>query len=304
MAESTGEVVRQRNREAPFPSEINRSRGELEEYFADLGGEREELLHYDELPDTFTSVGLDQYPAWFAKLTEKDPAHNERAAYLFLRDPIEIIYPTNPEIGTEKSSLAVKTKKPKVFFPIARVHSHPDTTCFSPQDFRRAMGRTGIYFEENEFISEIVGTPKNNFLLLRTEETEFDDPEDVERILESFQQEVERMHNFTYNTIKDSVQGQKGADELAEVLFDCQLQAEEEIFGADYARYYTTIAATHQIASDHKLGFYVSNQDGIYRKFTDEDLQAIRDLRSDKRVSHRATEIFKEALEQSRKPKD
>ncbi len=307
MTEPSGEVVRQRNREAPFPNEINTDRGDLENYFVHLSeDDEEELIYYDDLPDSFSSVGMDQYPTWLAMLTEADPQHRERASFVYLReDPIEFIYPQNPEIGTESEAIPIKTKKPKIFFPLTRVHSHPDTTCFSPQDLRRVLSLRGIWFEENEFVSEIVGTPRQNFLLLRTEETEFDEPEEVERLLENFQQDAQKMRDAIDNVIRESVKGDLGTKEMADLLINCLYQAEKEVFGADYATYLTTIAATHQIAKEHKIGFYVSNHDGLYRRFTDEDLQSIKNKRKEQGISQRANEIFINAIKTAQeKPKE
>ena len=173
MAETTGEVVRQRNREVPFPKEINEKRGELEDYFASLvGKEVDDLYHYDDLPKTFTSVGMDQYATWLSDLTITDPEHRERAAFVYLREePLKFIYLPNPAIGTKQNVTPVHTRNPQKFVPLTRAHSQPDTTSFSPIDWGRIIANEGIWYEENDFFSEVVGTPKQNFLLLRTADT-------------------------------------------------------------------------------------------------------------------------------------
>lgn len=280
MAESTGEVVRQRNREVPFPTEINAKRGELEDYFASLvGKEVDDIYHYDDLPQTFSSIGMDQYSAWLADLTAADPEHRERAAFVYLREyPLKFIYLPNPAIGTEQNSEPVLTHNPQTFVPLTRAHSHLDTTCFSPQDLGRVIAEEGTWYEENDFFSEIVGTPKQNFLLLKTADTTFEDPENVNRILNEFKEQAQKMRKDIDDSVRASM-GDAVTKEAADLLLLCHYQAEKEVFGADYANYFTTIAATHEIAKAHKIGFFVSDRNGLYRQVKDTDLQAIQEKR-------------------------
>lgn len=279
--------MRAENRLVPFPEgEIKNGNGELERYFLSLFDK--DLFDYNNLPPTISSVGMDQYATWLSNLTQEDPEHRERAAFIYLRrDTEQFIYPPNPSLGTQARSIPVFTLNPGKFIPAVRVHSHPDSTCFSPQDLKRGMIDDGIWSRSNEFVAELVGTTRFNYLLLRTSQTTFDDTGVVERKVAASNEAVADFIKQFQILVADhvTVALPEGSVEptlrnaIVKRIVDTIVKLESEVFGSDFERYFMTLVTTHAVAKAYSLGFYYSDKKGVYRSFPETYLEEILEQR-------------------------
>lgn len=254
----------------PFPREqIFSGEGSLELYFGDLVMPGGSFFAYNRLPDEFSSIGVEHYVNWLTQLTDKDPQHRERGAWLHIMENERIIYPSNPTIGRMGEMVnAIFSKNPHRFFPLTRTHSHPDGSCFSPQDLKRALASP-------RFVAEALGTQKRNYLLLRTDHTISDSPVEVSNRMNDHAKYIDEMAH-KLDTILDPlvVAGDlpRGA---ADYFRRIMARAELAEFGTIYSYYYSTFAISLFLADEYKLGFYVSDKDGVYRKVKEDDLDQI-----------------------------
>ncbi len=184
MSEQPKTHERQRNREIPFPETLVRGIGKLEDYL--LGLDKQDTLDYENLPPVIASAGIERYANWLSGLTQADSLHRERAAYIHLRlSNNELIFPSNPKIGDEYSSEGAEyTRNHSKFFPLVRIHSHPNVLAFSYQDLKRVIDSRGILYERNDFVADMVATTGKNYLLLRTGQTGFLADGSTEQMLE------------------------------------------------------------------------------------------------------------------------
>ncbi len=271
MSEQSPSLIQERqgNREVPFPEASIEGKGDLENSL--LQGN----LDYDNLPPTLSSIGIEVYGNWLAQLTQGDPQHRERAAFIHLRiDNEEFIYPSNPNIGELTSSMAAYSRKPKKFIPLVRVHSHPLSSSFSPQDLRRAMQAGGLLHEDNDFIAELVATQERNYLLLKTEQTVFENNDLVEQKMKeaenSRQTQENQVIDLLANVSKEIGIPESEQDQLL-VYF---IQAQVELIGSDSITYINTLKLTNEITKEQKIAFYASDKDDIYKLVSDSDVKA------------------------------
>lgn len=270
MAEVKGDLPsKKENSIVPFPKELIFSgEGTLELYFRTLP-EGIDFVSYDKLPDEFTSVGIEHYLNWLARLTNEDPKHRERGSWLHLGQGDRIIYPSNPTIGREREVVnAIFTKNFDKFFPFARSHSHSDGSCFSPQDLKRALSM-------DLFIAEALGTQKRNFLLLRSDQSTFDDPNEIDDKLNGITRDIRRETHRVDTILEASVASGELPREAVDHFSSLLLLAELAEFGTKFPTYYLTVAAALFASDEYKLGFYVSDKAGIYRRVKMADLDQI-----------------------------
>ncbi|MEO6508480.1 MAG: hypothetical protein ABIO02_00850 [Patescibacteria group bacterium] len=261
---------REANSVVPFPKDkiLKGGTGLLEYYLANLQ-KSDRLFSYSSLPDSLSAGSSDSYLSWLADLTKKDPNHRERAAFTHLDlSKDTLVYPVNPSIGIYQRSVA-EVGMGKRFFPLQRNHSHPETSCFSPQDLKRVIG-------DPEFISEGLGTQDKNYLLLRTDETILDDWAVAEEKMESIKEDLQESFD-AYRNIFDSLIEHGATQDVINVYKALNYEEDIKEFGTNAMIYYLTHNMTYIVAEKFKLGFYYSDKDGIFRRFTADKLVDIQE---------------------------
>lgn len=277
MSEITGDLPsKTENSIVSFPKEqIFSGEGTLEAYFRNLAQtDTEDVIAYNKSPKEFSSIGTDYYLNWLAELTSKDPKHRERGAWIHIKTDGKIIYPSNPTIGRFNHVSNNVYSRSNKFAPFMRSHSHPGGTCFSPQDLKRELS-------DELFIAEALGSRKRNFLLLRTDQTTFDDPQEVSDKMDNITRDTEKISLEQLITVYNQMIKGGIPKKVADNTLRRISQADLDELGTDYGSYYLTIAATHFAAKEYNLGFYISNKDGIYSRFKPEDLAQISRIKRD-----------------------
>ena len=266
IVEEKGFSQKEANQTVPFPVNEVMQEGQIEEYLLSL---RNAFPSFEELPDTVTAPGLDAYGSWFASLTKLDPARRERGAFIHI-DVVNnnLIYPTNPHVGTKNESTA-EYGHGRRFFPLVRTHSHPDNTSFSPHDLKRAIGSTW-------FIAELLATQEANYLLLRTYETE---TEDIDKSIERMDEVTEEIHKGQLDMLSvldPAVKSGEIPSNVADYMKRRHLQEDIKEFGSDSLAYLFTLATTIQAAERFKLGFYRSDLKGNFTRIDERILEDIK----------------------------
>lgn len=260
---------RSANSIVPFPHNIpDLPSGTLDNYVGNFD-KVEDLPSYDTLPDWITSNKLEVYINWLAELTKADPEHRERGAFVHygLKNS-KPVFPVNPSLGS-KDAVVPDISLGKKFFSLARVHSHPNATCFSPQDLKRPIsGR--------ESVMDMVATQDLNFLLLRSSETELVDSTEAKEIMEDIEKETHEKAGIVIRGIYELVESRKMEREFADYTNGRIYQLDLERYGEAFEYYWLTLLTTWHVAEEFKLGFYWSAKDGQYNKMTKETLEKIK----------------------------
>ena len=230
-------------------------KGDIETYLTTLTA----LADFDKLPQHLTAPALDEYASWLSMLTQVDM--RERGAFVhFDIKQLRLIYPSNPHVGDRNSGDAVYGPRSNRFYPFVRSHSHPDNTCFSPHDLKRAIG-------SKQFIAELLGTEESNYLVLRTEQTATEvESEIVHKVMSEEMELYQNLFDKLRDIFPSAVREGTLPKDYAEYL-DARYQEEEyKEFGSDIVTYMMTIATALRIADEYKLGFYKSNKRGLFAR--------------------------------------
>ncbi len=261
------------NKIVPFPIGIKTAEPGSLEYYFNVLPRRDNFYAYDELPDIISSNSVDQYLTWLADLTKVDSNHRERGTFIILRNPEgKLIYPVNPVIGEERTvdPSPHMSEKPKIFAPLMRTHSHPSQGTFSRQDLLRAIG-------SKDFIAEGLGTQGRNFILFRTDQSTMAEPERVE----SFKDDLEEVYEDIAKAYIDLVRSLPLHPDQIQMVAKRALEMSVSEFGTDHIAYMVSHATSLLTADEYKLGFYYSDKDGIFKRFTADSLNQIHQQVSD-----------------------
>lgn len=219
----------------------------------------------DHLPIHITTTNIEKYANWISQLTERDQNHAERGAVLHVRASNKaIIYPTNPDVGNENGCGWAVSKKRDKFIPTMDIHSHPVDACHSTS--YGDMGTLISGWEEDEFIPTgiLVATPRHNYLMLRTKETITEDRWTVyNKAYDAYDyEEFIRFRRF------GSAFGKSVSIHDSDRFWPVLNHAEKNIFKMDFESYYRHFIESLNLSEMYHLGFYRSNKDGIYERFT------------------------------------
>lgn len=263
--------------EVPFPEPQGFYQvGELENLLF-----QDQFINYESLPETLSSIPIDKYATWLAQLTKADSMHRERGSFLFIDadNMSKWTFPANPVIGNENSVVSMMTKRPSKHFPVARFHSHPDSTAPSGADVSRMIMDEGLFFEgDNDALLEVVGAQGVNYLMLRTRDSQHLSKKQVDGTINEYQAIVDAAVLQMAQFFRDLAVDSGVTDDMIPGLYKKLREEEEQLFGSDFPRYIQTINVVNALCEQQKFGFYHSQQDGIFRQVTREDIGAIRDL--------------------------
>ncbi len=263
MSRENGYSQKAENSVVPFPREkVLGPDGQLETYIKNLT----DFPEIASLPEELSSTSIESYANWLAKLTIKGGKKKERGAFIHLDARKDtFIFPSNPKVG-EYGSVLSEIGIGSRFIPLIRIHSHPDQTSFSPQDLKWAISSPIFFFE-------MLSSQGQNFLLVRTKETEIDDVDKVGKRMDEIKDEMINSRRKLFKVFREHELPKEIAD-----LFEAVILGDEIAeFGSDYVSYLLTYVATYRAAREHKIGFYVSNKDGVYRVFGEGQLTKIEE---------------------------
>lgn len=251
------------HKQAPFPIEILNNTQSLENYFLSFpDGDNPSPPSFEDFPSQFTSGGIEQYANWLTLLTQQDPKHYERGAFIHLRTKPtrKLVYPSNPYAGRAGVSPPFAFQKPFVL-PIICIHSHD--LAFSPCDLRTSIEGA---WENGRFvhpIASVLATPKDNLLLFRTKQTDL-------------VAKAKPFHELEIADIIPTNEGEKmrGAAEkmnisIREVIFFTFFAQDLEFSSKTLALLYN-----QWVAERYNLKFYHSARSGVYTAATGESLHA------------------------------
>jgi hypothetical protein len=276
-------IVTPRNNRIPYPNqELQAPNGELENYFLHASN----LLDYYDRPQTITSTKFDVYANWLHSLQFTDPNNpedHERGTTALLRlDPLELVFPRNPNVGNRingrVSIIPMFPVKNPNYQPLILMHSHYDSTCHSPEDLEIPIMNEGIWSYQNDFLGDIVSARRQNFMLLRTQQSRFTPIKQAEQRTKEINHDIQLLAEQRSAEIGQLLS--KDSHNAKDMLEKLILQREKQIFGSDFVRYFASMAHTLNIAEEFKLGFYVSNKDGIYRLVQSNVLEILEELQA------------------------
>lgn len=243
----------------PFPkNQLFQKEGEFEHYLLSFPDLELPFIDYDNPPAGFTSVGVDVYLNWLGALMKH--YKKEPGAFIHLQiNPRRLIYPSNPTMGTKGSTTVLASKNIEKFFPLIRTHAHPDLSCFSPEDLGRFMC---VKFAFCEGLS----TPTANYLLIRTNQTTQDEPEQAESKILGIRKILQKRR---WDRRKSNLRlpEEIPVDDHA-LLEECIFTRGQKRFGIDHLSYYRTFLVTNLVANIYKLVLYTSKKDGCYTRFS------------------------------------
>lgn len=250
----------------PFPSEIkSQEDGLLEAYLKNLT-QAASLPLYEELPNEITSFAIDRYANWLFKLTDADSLKRERGAFIHLDvNKNRLIYPSNPFVGTSNETLSIAGEG-KRFLPIVRIHTHPNRTCFSPTDLRRPIS-------DSRFIAEMLSTKGKNYLLLRTEDSVLEDAEEtikkMDELTNLIMEDANRVGRILSVMVKNGIMPGDVAELILVKINEINLRE----LGSPFVQYYLTHYLTFEVAKTYKLGFYASQEEGVYKEVSGDGIE-------------------------------
>lgn len=278
------------NRFVPFPPEIlNSKQGDLESYVAHSVS-NQGLINASDLPTVFTSTNIEAYANWLGKLTQADPLRRERAGTIHVRaEDKKFIFPTNPYVGTENQAMVIESKKPMKFHPMVDIHTHPDSTAFSPTDISGAFSAP----------VQVVSTARYNYLYLHTEESDRKQGRYFELATKGLREDSVRLTQAArFRIMREAfeVLGRKdpqrvSPDEIKQ-MYACMIEEEIKMYGSDYERYKFTLTTGLTAAFAYNFGFYFSEKDGNYKKIDPEFLYDVDSKYAD--IGVNAWDRFKE----------
>lgn len=247
---------------------LHKDQGGFEKYLLRLPELEKPFIDHDNPPSQFTSIGIDNYLNWFSALTAYRGVEHASWVYLQL-DPRHLIFPSKPVVGTENYVRTRPKRHLPRFASLIRAHSHRDDSCFSMHDLARFM-----FHEKAAF--EALGTRDANYLLLRTEQTTQDNLENVHNKVEEMNKLIKGTAEEYYSQIL-SIHPDEIPIEDRDLARACLVLEGRERFGRDPYTHLITFNSTCKVAEVYKLGFYFSWKDGVYHRFTNEDLKRIDD---------------------------
>lgn len=224
----------------------------------------------DQLPSVISASRTEAYANWFASLTSTDPEHQERGAAIHVKmTSKELVYPTNPDVGLDGVGCIV-SKKRDVNKPIINVHSHPYDICFSGYNGDLTTLLKGWGEGDDYFILDgmLVATSVHNYLMIKTSETPVvEDEWDIKvRAGDLYDyDEFLAVRRFKSKLGKSMSDGSEDYWPIFE-------QAEQKFFRESFDSLYNSFIDSLSLAEAYKLGFYFSNKDGHYVRFTKESL--------------------------------
>lgn len=256
----------ERNRFVPFP-ELTGQTSELETLIIDsVTGE---FIPYKKLPDQISAGRIETYANWLSELTQSDPQRLERDGFLHVRTTNnQIIYPSNPNVGTKdgvrNTVTEVFSQNLNKFRPIFDVHSHPRDTCHSsePGDLGSLLYRhhKGIDISKMQY-GTLVATPGYNYMMLKSSDT----MRDINVLSFWFMLE----NNFDINGSKEFCDiGKKYSTTMDPISHRNTRRACERDSKYSLEQIFTGFTEAIYLSEEFKLGFYRSNKDGNYVRFT------------------------------------
>ncbi len=270
--------MKERNSILPFPGkECFSIHLELENYL--LRAKDGAVFSYEDLPETITSSAIENYGNWLSELTQEDPKHWERGAIIHYNNKKRnFVFPSNPQIGKYEVFLLF-SKNHSFNAPVAAIHSHPDNNCFSFifGDLTFFLAKANWQNQYPGAPINLVATTEDNFLLIKTKETPELDPSQ-----ESWQWEISRGcdRDPDIKEIKDFHSFGNHHDSIG--LPEEEIKRLRWIAGVDFIhpfpgdkffRYYQLLFQNYFAAKIYKYGFYYSKKDGLYKRFSKEELK-------------------------------
>lgn len=269
--------MKERNNILPFPGkECFSTYLELENYL--LGAKDGNIFSYEDLPETITSSAIENYGNWLAELTQEDPEHWERGAAIHYNNKKgNFVFPSNPQVGKHEVSLFC-SKNPFFNTPIAVTHSHPDDTCFSLSDLAFFLTKADGQNQRPAVPISHVATAEDNFLLMKAKET----PEmDTQQNSWDYNYEIitDYYHDPDVKEIRDfhSFENQYGIGLPKEEIMRLRWKSGVNFIDApsrnEFLTYYHLFLKNYFTAKKYKYGLYYSKKDGLYRRFSKEELK-------------------------------
>lgn len=256
--------------------EVLKIHGDLENYLLKLDSE-DGLYKYSELPIEMTSFAIDTYANRFVALANQSTDYNELGAYIHLRkNPRALIFPTRFAVGKGEVTPPFARRHTHVS-PVAFVHNHPTNGSFSQPPGHDIGCVINGYEDQGDRIQVpvwVLATQDDNYLLLRTQETQSEDAYKLYEI--SYRaKDNQSFMNFRRNGTETARMSSR------EDLFSLLQKAENKFFGGENGlqAFYGSLYGTYAVAQACKLGFYHSYKDGKYRQITASILDTIAELR-------------------------
>jgi len=234
--------------------------GELETYLLELALQSK-FPSRAELPDSFQSGSLEYYANWLRYLTLRDKKKRERGAVVsYDANRYSLLFPARPRVG--ELTIELKYPKAQCHIPLLKVHSHPDSSCFSDADLMSFFNqlKTPVHVGPEKAMQ--IATTRYSYLTIMTEEAKnmISTPDD-----NSFSRyngwtcdighlEVDRHFKSDPRTgwlLRDSI-----SNEFLQVI-------------------YTTFIHTLYLSTEYQLGLYYSSGDGKYWRAGKSEIQEI-----------------------------
>lgn len=263
---------RRRNREIPFPNNLLES-GEFENYL--VGLVTGDIFTYTTLPTEIQLSATETYANWLSNLTNADPIRRERGSAVFLdvkdNKNARLVFPTNPIIADANTpnKVAQLHSYGVNFVTLMTVHSHPNSTCFSPEDFAGMI----YNFEgvESGTVAYGASTQDKNYLVLRTQDSLLLPKDAVIHVTDTLSTELATSYRDTVQLLIDSCQPK--SDEEAQAIFNRLMKLSiSKGVGSNFLFDITTLMFTSIMTEKFNFGLYSSNKDGNYRRVFSQDI--------------------------------
>ncbi len=271
--------MKERNNILPFPGkERFLTHLELENYLLDA--KDGVIFDYEDLPETITSSAIENYGNWLAELTQKDPEHWERGAIIHYNNrKRDFVFPSNPQIGRDEV-YSFFSKNPLFNTPVVATHSHPSNDCFSfwhHGDLAFFLDKIDEESQHPYVPVSLVATTEDNFLLIKAKETPEMDTYQGNwgyEILRdwNYDPDVKEIRNF------HSLENQYGIglpkEEIKRLFFRAGVSLTCPVSSDRFFGYYCLFFQNYFAAKIYKYGFYYSRKDGLYKRFSKEELKS------------------------------
>jgi len=245
-------MIELESREFPFSTEgaLDPINQELEETFLQdpIDGR---YFSFNNLPTTLRSGGIDLYASWLSTLHSSDAKGRERYAEIGILDfPEGLFYQPRPLVEHFGVAFALETTFPRPIAGKIDLHTHRGLSTLSTGDVDRVPARMKVK-------ASIVANPHRNYLVLPTEETEeyVRGPE-----WNRSKQHAEARRQPSVSQLVTQILGRNPTiSEMDSILALLRRDKDEN-------EYRDTFYYLDYMATQHKLGVYVSNRDGLYVK--------------------------------------
>jgi hypothetical protein len=214
-----------------------------------------------ELPDSFQSGSLEYYANWLRYLTLRDKKKRERGAVVsYDANHHSLLFPARPRVG--ELTIELKYPRAQCHIPLLKVHSHPDSSCFSDSDLMGFSNqlKTPVHVGPERAIQ--IATARYNYLLIMTEEAK-------NMISTPGDNEFSRYDGLFCDIGHLEVHRHFTSDPRTSWLL------RDSIFNNFRRAIYITFIQTLYLSIKYKLRLYYSSGDGRYRRAGKSEIQEI-----------------------------